>query len=116
MVCDAGQSCSAAVRGRIRRLSARDGRRVCFVLLTAAAYVGAMSLGANKADRFIFPAYFFVGIAGAIVAMRRWTAVDQWARRLAALPPYALPIAWLVLFILTFATEGHLPYLKFWRA
>lgn len=102
--------------GRLRRLSARDGRRVCFVLLAAAAYVGAMSLGANKADRFIFPAYFFVGIAGAIVAMRRWTVVDRWARRLAALPPYALPIAWLVLFILTFATEAHLPYLKFWRS
>jgi 4-amino-4-deoxy-L-arabinose transferase-like glycosyltransferase len=102
--------------GRLRRLSARDVRRVSFVLLAAAVYVGAMSLGANKADRFIFPAYFLVGIAGAIVAMRRWTTVDQWARRLAALPSYALPLAWLALFILTFATEGHLPYLKFWRS
>lgn len=101
---------------RLRRMSGPEVRRISFVLLAAAAYVGAMSLGVNKADRFIFPAYFFVGIAGAIVAMRRWTVVDLRARRLAALPPYALPLAWLLLFMLTFATEGHLPYVKFWRS
>jgi hypothetical protein len=100
---------------RFRRLRTDEARRVLFVALAAAAYVCAMSLGANKADRFIFPAYFLVGVAGAIVAMRRWTRVESWARKVAALPGYALPLAWLALFLLTFVTEGHLPYLKFWR-
>jgi hypothetical protein len=96
---------------RLPTATPRERGAVSFALLAAAAYVGAMSLGANKADRFIFPAYFSVGVAGAIVAMRRWQGVDRLARRLATLPAYALPIAWLSLFILTLATERRLPYI-----
>ena len=97
---------------RARAVSFDELRPVYFAVLAAAIYVLAMSLGANRADRFIFPAYFFVGIAGAVVAMRRWTRVQAFAYRLAALPPYALPVAWLLLFILTLVTTPRLPYVK----
>ncbi|MSO46081.1 MAG: hypothetical protein EXQ59_04865 [Acidobacteria bacterium] len=102
--------------GRLRNATPAERRAVSFALLAAAAYVAAMSLGANKADRFIFPAYFIVGTAGALVAMRRWNGVDRLARRLAALPADGLPLAWLSLFILTLATERRLPYVKFWTS
>lgn len=102
--------------GRLRHATPDERRAASFALLAAAAYVAAMSLGASKADRFIFPAYFIIGAAGALVAMRRWNGVDRLARRLAALPVYGLPLAWLSLFILTLATEGRLPYVKFWTS
>lgn len=100
--------------GRARNAAIEDRRGLLFALLAAAVYVAAMSLGANKADRFIFPAYFLVGTAGALVAIRRWPGVDRVAQRLAALPPHALPLAWLLFFILTLATERRLPYVKLW--
>jgi hypothetical protein len=81
--------------------SRRDRQGVWFAILATAMYVGAFSLGANRADRFIFPTYFFVGVAGAVVASRRWKTVDAVARRLDSLPAYALPLGWLVLFLLT---------------
>ena len=102
--------------GHARQTSSEDRRAILFALLAAAAYVAAMSLGSNRADRFIFPAYFLVGSAGAVVAMRRWPGVDGVARRLAALPPYSLPLAWLLLFMLTLATERRLPYIKLWSS
>jgi hypothetical protein len=102
--------------GRLRRAAIDDVRAIWFTLLASALYVGAMSLGANKADRFIFPAYFFIGTAGAVVAVRRWGRIDRWAHRLAALPSYALPLAWLLLFLLALASEHRLPQVKLWRS
>ncbi len=102
--------------GRWRHAAPAERRAVSFALLAAAAYVAAMSLGAFKADRFIFPAYFIVGTAGALVAMRRWPGVDRLGRRLAAVPVYGLPLAWLLLFILTLATDRRLPYVKLWTS
>ena len=86
---------------------------VLFPLAVAALYVGVMSLGANRADRFIFPAYFAVGVTGAVVAIRRWPRVDDLARRIARFEPYGTPILWLVLFLVTFATASRLPYVQF---
>lgn len=92
--------------GRRRRAASTERRGVWFAVLVAAMYVAAMSVGTNKADRFIFPAYFVVGIAGAVVAMRRWHQVDALARRLASFPSYALPLAWLALVLVTLATNA----------
>jgi hypothetical protein len=87
---------------------------VTFAILVAATYVVVMSLGANKADRFIFPAYFAVGIAGTVVAARRWASIGRAAQRLADLPVYVLPLVWLVLFLVGVAAEHQLPRVKFW--
>jgi hypothetical protein len=101
---------------RLRYASAGARRSMAFALLTAALYVAAMSLGANKADRFIFPAYFSVGTVGAVVAVRRWDWAHRLATRLAASPPYVLPLVWLGLFMLGLATEHRLPRVKLWTS
>ncbi len=101
---------------RLATASAAARRAASFALLAAAVYVVAMSIGANKADRFIFPAYFFVGTLGAVVAMRRWNVVNRVALRVAALPPYTLPLVWLGLFMLGLATEYRLPRIKLWTS
>jgi hypothetical protein len=106
---------SLVVAGAARRFtdaSAESRRAVLFVLLAAATYVATMSLGANKAERFIFPVYFLIAALGTVVAVREWSGVDRVARRLAALPPYSLPAAWLALFVLTLAIARYLPYVK----
>jgi 4-amino-4-deoxy-L-arabinose transferase-like glycosyltransferase len=104
----------SASRARLASTPAR--RRLVFALTTTAAYIGAMSVGANRAERFIFPAFFIIGSAGAVVAMRRWPRVDRAALRLASAAPYALPLAWLGLFMLTLATSQGLPYVEIWSS
>jgi 4-amino-4-deoxy-L-arabinose transferase-like glycosyltransferase len=104
-----------AVAATFRRIRASDTMRngLGFAMALSVVYVLAMSAGANRADRFIFPAYFAIGTAGAVAAMRRWPKVDGLAQRLAALPPSALPLFWFGLFLLTFLTSGKLRYVRF---
>ena len=80
---------------------------------TAAAYVAVMSLGATRAERFILPAYFALGVAGALVAVRRWGFAARLADRVAGLPPFALPLAWLLLILAALPFELYVPYVKF---
>lgn len=84
-----------------------------FAALVAVAYVAVMSLGSNRADRFIFPAYFVVGVTGAIVAMRTWPGVERAARWIDRQQPYGTPVLWLVLFLITFLTGRGLPRIQF---
>lgn len=105
----------AVVRPRkVDKVRGREVGGLYFAMGVAIVYVAAMSLGQNKADRFIFPAYFFVGVTGALVAMRRWEGVDRFAQRLARLPPHALPLAWLLLYLVALPFELNVPYVKFW--
>jgi len=92
-----------------RRWPRREASALHFVLALGAAYVLVMSLGSNRAERFIFPAYFAVGAAGSVVAMRQWPAVDRAARWIDRLPAYGTPLLWLMLFLLTFVTGRGLP-------
>ncbi len=92
----------------------RARRALVFCLGIAGAYVAVMSLGHNRADRFIFPAYFAVGAAGAGVAIARWAAPARWARRVHALGSAGTAMLWLVLFTLTLASSHQLPRVKFW--
>jgi 4-amino-4-deoxy-L-arabinose transferase-like glycosyltransferase len=84
-----------------------------FALAAAAAYVVVMSFGTTRAERFILPAYFSVGIAGAFVAIRRWGAVARLADKLETLTPQAVPLAWLVLVLAALPFELYVPYVKF---
>ena len=64
--------------------SARDqGRQgAWFALVTALVLAGAFSLAHRKADRYIFPAYFFIAAAGAGPALRLAPRLTRFARTL----------------------------------
>jgi hypothetical protein len=106
-----------AGRARGRDGAAPDARaagafRFCLVL--ASAYVLVLSLGNNRADRFIFPAYFVLGAAGAAAAVRRWPAPSRLAEKVRALGGPGTAALWLVLFVITLASSRQLPRVKIW--
>ncbi len=94
-------------------VDARAAGAFRFCLLIACAYVAAMSLGSNRADRFIFPAYFAVGAAGAAAAARRWPPASRLADRAAAFGRTGTAALWLTLFAITLAGAA-LPRVKIW--
>ncbi len=95
------------------RVARRDLQGLCFAIATAAAYIAVMSLGSTRAERFILPAYFSLGIAGSLVARRRWGAALGLSDRLAGLRPHVLALAWLLLFLAALPLELLAPYVKF---
>jgi 4-amino-4-deoxy-L-arabinose transferase-like glycosyltransferase len=100
-------------RGSWRIVTPREARGLYFALCVAAAYVAVMSLGATRAERYILPADFAVGVAGALVAVRRWAWCARVAARLPTLRPYALPFAWMVLILAALPFELYVPYVRF---
>jgi hypothetical protein len=84
-----------------------------FVVSTVALYVGVFSLSDRRADRYLFPAYYAVGAAGAVAALRAWPRL----RRLAGYfdRPWA-PAAVFVLAFLLHLAGGRLgiPTVKVW--
>lgn len=105
---------AGATRTRFRTAaSRREVQGLAFALAAAAAYVGVMSLGATRSERFILPAYFSLGIAGTLVAVHRWDGVARLNDRLARLQPYMLPGAWLFLVLVALPFEMNVPYVKF---
>ncbi|HEY7514312.1 MAG TPA: glycosyltransferase family 39 protein [Vicinamibacteria bacterium] len=85
-----------------------------FALGVAALYLLLFSLSDRRADRYIFPAYYALGAAGALVAVRRWS----WCRRVAERADRhpALPAALFVLLFALHAAAGRLgvPTVKLW--
>ena len=53
-----------------------------FVAGTVLLYVGAFSLFDRRADRYVFPAYYAVGAAGAVWALSRASRFVRFATRL----------------------------------
>ena len=106
---------AAATARRVRADAAvrRHAQGLLFAIGVAAAYVAVMSLGATRAERFILPAYFAAGIAGTLVAVRRWRPFARLNERLESLPPAALPLAWLLLLLAALPFEMYVPYVKF---
>ena len=62
------------------------------------------SLSDRRADRYIFPAYVLVGAAGAIVALRRYPAVQRMVARVERAFPYEQAAIWLALTLLALAS------------
>jgi 4-amino-4-deoxy-L-arabinose transferase-like glycosyltransferase len=95
------------VRSRHREAPRREGdaREVwglVFAVLAAALTIGLMSFSDRRADRFIFPVYFVVAAAGAVVAMR-WSPLM--ARVVAVMDrPWVPAAVWLALLCLRLAT------------
>jgi Dolichyl-phosphate-mannose-protein mannosyltransferase len=85
-----------------------------FALAVAGLYLVLFSLSDRRADRYIFPAYYALGAAGAVVALRRW----PWLRRLAERVdrrPFAPAALFGLLFVLHVAAGRlGLPTVKLW--
>jgi 4-amino-4-deoxy-L-arabinose transferase-like glycosyltransferase len=111
---------------RARRLSSRlrlpwhlDGvapgavAGAVFAVATAVLYVGLFSLSDRRADRYLFPAYYAVGAAGGVAALRASTALARVVRALDR--PWVPAAAWAVLFTAhVFAGRLGLPTVKVW--
>jgi 4-amino-4-deoxy-L-arabinose transferase-like glycosyltransferase len=84
-----------------------------FAIATVVLYVGLFSLSDRRADRYIFPAYYAVGAAGGVAAVR----ASGRLRRLAAAidRPWVPPAVWALLFA-AHLVAGRLgvPTVKVW--
>jgi hypothetical protein len=84
-----------------------------FAFGVAALYVGLFSLSDRRADRYIFPAYYAVGAAGAAAALRAWPRFRRFAERLDR--PWVPAAVWVVT-VLVHLLAGRLgvPTVKLW--
>ena len=85
-----------------------------FAVVASFVLIVLFSFSDRKADRFIFPAYYFMAAAGAVSAIRRWPAVSRVVNRLDR--PWVPAVCWLSLFALRLVTGSHLPQFTFWRS
>jgi 4-amino-4-deoxy-L-arabinose transferase-like glycosyltransferase len=84
-----------------------------FAVATVVLYVGLFSLSDRRADRYIFPAYYAVGAAGGVAALRASTRL----RRLGVIldRPWVPAAVWAVTFAAhLFAGRLGLPTVKLW--
>ena len=85
-----------------------------FAVVASFVLIVLFSFSDRKADRFIFPAYYFMAAAGGVTAIRRWPAVSRVVNRLDR--PWVPAVCWLSLFALRLVTGSHLPQFTFWRS
>jgi hypothetical protein len=84
-----------------------------FAVATVVLYVGLFSLSDRRADRYIFPAYYAVGAAGGVAAVRLWPRVPGLAARLDR--PWVPAAVWAATFVAhLFAGRLGLPTIKVW--
>ena len=70
---------------------------VRFAVLATLATIALVAARDTKADRYVFPAYFFGASAGVIVACARWPRIAAWAGRLDQTWPWGPAVLWLLL-------------------
>jgi hypothetical protein len=85
-----------------------------FAVVASFVLIVLFSFSDRKADRFIFPAYYFMAAAGGVTAIRRWPAVSRVVNRLDR--PWVPAVCWLSLFALRLVSGSHLPQFTFWRS
>jgi len=84
-----------------------------FAIVAAVVLTAAFSLAHRKADRYIFPVYFFIAAGGAGPALRRWPGLQRLAAGAGrSWVPAAL---YILLVLITVASMGKLPQFTFWR-
>jgi 4-amino-4-deoxy-L-arabinose transferase-like glycosyltransferase len=87
-----------------------------FAVGVAVVYVALFSLSTRRAERYIFPAYFVVGAAGAVATLRCWAPMRALAAAVERLEPFAPPLLWLSLFGLHLAGGRiGLPRVQLWN-
>ncbi|HXE80237.1 MAG TPA: hypothetical protein VNK41_05770 [Vicinamibacterales bacterium] len=80
-----------------------------FALCASAALLAAFAAADRRADRFIFPAYFAIGAAGAVAAIRWSPRLSRVVERLDR--PWVPATFWIGLFLLRLVSGAHLPRL-----
>jgi 4-amino-4-deoxy-L-arabinose transferase-like glycosyltransferase len=83
--------------GAWRETSSGARTWIGFTLLAAAATVVLVAARDTKADRYVFPAYFFAASAGVVMACARWPRVAALADRLDRFWPWGPAVLWLLL-------------------
>lgn len=96
-----------ARRGRPASAAAAEG--LLFAACASALLVAAFAAADRRADRFIFPAYFCFGAAGAVAAIRWSPRLSRLVERLDR--PWVPAAFWIGLFLLRLASGPHLPRL-----
>jgi hypothetical protein len=79
------------------RLTRGSRAWVRFAVLAALVTIALVAARDTKADRYVFPAYFFGASAGVIVACARWPRTAAWAVRLDQTWPWGPAVLWLLL-------------------
>ncbi|MFI5183651.1 MAG: ArnT family glycosyltransferase [Vicinamibacteria bacterium] len=93
-----------------------SARGLLFSVGVAMLYIALFSLSTRRAERYIFPAYFVVGAAGAVAAIRRSARLRALVTKVEGIGPLAPPLLWLVLFGLHLAGAGlPLPHIQIWN-
>jgi hypothetical protein len=92
----------------------RAMRGLFFAIAASFVLIVLFSFSDRKADRFIFPAYYFMAAAGGAAAIRWSPALSRVAERLDR--PWVPAACWMALFLLRMATASHLPQFTFWRS
>lgn len=79
------------------------------VLLAGLAllYVAVLSVSDRRADRYAFPAYYMVGLAGSVTALRSAPALRRLSAAMARLYPFEQVVVWLVTFALALPALWH---------
>ena len=85
----------------IRRGLEPEGCRrwILYCVLATLATVGLVALRDTKADRYIFPAYFFAAAGGTVLATITWPRIESWTVALDRLWPWGPAALWFALFL-----------------
>jgi 4-amino-4-deoxy-L-arabinose transferase-like glycosyltransferase len=92
----------------------RHRRGLLFATAASFLLIVLFSFSDRKADRFIFPAYYFMAAAGGVAAIRYSPLFSRIVHRLDR--PWVPAAFWIGLFVLRLVTGSHLPQFTFWRS
>jgi hypothetical protein len=79
--------------------SEQHTRWIRYCVAATLATVLLVALRDTKADRYVFPAYFFAAAGGTALAIARWPTLDRWTIALDRLWPWGPAALWMVLFL-----------------
>jgi hypothetical protein len=88
---------AALVPAMRARLTPGSADWVRFAGIAALVTIALVAARDARADRYVFPAYFFAASAGLVVACARWPRVATWADRLDRTWPWGPAVLWLAL-------------------
>ena len=70
-----------------------------FCVAATLATVLLVALRDTKADRYVFPAYFFAAAGGTVLAAARWRQMEQWTLAIDRFWPWGPVALWFALFL-----------------
>lgn len=76
-----------------------EWRWILYSALATVTIVMVVALRDTKADRYVFPAYFFAAAGGTVLAIVRWPRARQWSVALDRFWPWGPAAFWFVLFL-----------------